>query len=402
MIELAGRSLALQLQELEEAWVRTSAPTSPEWGFSRWAARVAGVAGPPALQDGPVWSDLPANRWHEAPILAATGYELADGRLELAERWLAGGRRLRQRLALPSDRQSFFFRPLELLGVALGAHAVSDQDPSIATWLAQVVENGADLLGSERLPQVVVELVRMLQGGTSRWSPVAEPASLEDGALLLWASAAFPAMQWLARPLREVEADLVREAMLEPPRALDAARVALAWISLRIAGAHLIDVTIGSAGAGETTARLVHLLRRFPLMVRELQRRRAGREPMRVNDEYDVQYLLSGVLSLHFEEVLPEQWTPSYGGTQARIDFLLRAERTAVEAKMTRQGLGQREVVEQLVVDRDYYRTHPECDRLVCLVYDPELRIAQPLSVERDLSVETPLPTVVVVTPRGT
>jgi len=329
------------------------------------------------------------------------GHELADGRLELAEHWLAGGRRLRQRLALPSDRQSFF-RPLELLGVALGAQAVSDQDPSIATWLAQVVENGADLLGSERLPQVVVELVRMLQGGTSRWRPVAEPASLEDRALLLWASAAFPAMQWLQRPLPEVEADLVREAMLEPLRAPDAAPVVLAWISLRIAGAHLFDVAIGSAGAGETTARLVQLLRRFPLMVRELQRRRTGREPMRVNDEYDVQYLLGGVLNLHFEEVLAEQWTPSYGGTQARIDFLLRAERTAVEAKMTRNGLGQREVIEQLVIDRDYYRTHPDCDRLVCLVYDPELRIAQPLSVERDLSVETPLPTVVVVTPRGT
>jgi hypothetical protein len=94
--------------------------------------------------------------------------------------------------------------------VALGAQAVSDQDPSIATWLAQVVENGADLLGSERLPQMVVELVRMLQGGTSRSRPVGEPASLEDRALLLWSSAAFPAVQLLARPLDEVVADLVR------------------------------------------------------------------------------------------------------------------------------------------------------------------------------------------------
>jgi hypothetical protein len=84
------------------------------------------------------------------------------------------------------------------------------------------------------------------------------------------------------------------------------------------------------------------------------------------------------------------------------VDFLLRAERTVVEVKMTRKGLGQRDVVEQLVIDRDYYRTHPACDRLVCLVYDPGGRIRQPVIVERDLSVETPLPTMVVVTPQGT
>ena len=60
-------------------------------------------------------------------------------------------------------------------------------------------------------------------------------------------------------------------------------------------------------------------------MVLELQRQHDGRPPMAVADEYDVQELLRSVLNLHFDEVLPEQWTPSYGGTQGRIDVLLRA-----------------------------------------------------------------------------
>ena len=402
VIELTARSVALQLQELRSAWERTWAPTSPECGFSLWATQRAGLTAPVALGDEKPWSALGVQRWHEAPILAASGYALDAGDTDLAGNWLAGGSRLKQRPALPPDRQSFFFRPLELLGVALGAQAVRERDPSIAAWIDCVVDAGEDLLGEDLLPRVIMALVRLEGGRKPNWHPVAEPANCADRALLLWASAAFPAVQWLARPLPEVEAELLREAMLEPTQVGDAARAALAWISLRIAGAHLIDLTIGSGGAGETTKRLVMLLRRFPLLVRELQQRHGDRTPLAINDEYDVQDLLRGVLTLHFDEVLPEEWTPSYGGTQARVDFLLRAERTVVEVKMTRKGLGQRDVVEQLVIDRDYYRTHPACDRLVCLVYDPGGRIRQPVIVERDLSVETPLPTMVVVTPQGT
>lgn len=402
LMELVGRSVALQLQELRSAWARALSGISPEWGFSRWAAAKAGLPPPVAPADDVAWSALRTQRWFEAPILAASGYELDAGRMDFAERWLAGSQRLRQRSALPSDRQSFFFRPLEVLGIAAGAGAVRDHDPSVAKWLDHVVDKGEGLLGQELLPRVIVALVRLLGGRMPTWHPVAEPANCAERVLLLWASAAFPGVPWLARPLLEVEADLVREAMQEPLPAPDAARAALAWVSLRIAGSHLVDLTLQTHGARDSTARLVGLLRRFPLMVRELQHRHSGRTALAINDEYDVQDLLRGVLALHFDEVLPEEWTPNYAGAQSRMDFLLRAERTALEVKMTRRGLGQREVAEQLVIDRAYYHTHPNCDRLVCLVYDPEGRIRQPLALEQDLSSDTPLPTVVVVTPHGT
>jgi hypothetical protein len=57
-----------------------------------------------------------------------------------------------------------------------------------------------------------------------------------------------------------------------------------------------------------------------------------------------------------------------------------------VEAKMTRLGLGAKEVGEQLIVDIAHYQKHPGCKLLMCLVYDPSGRIGNPRGLENDLS----------------
>jgi REase_DpnII-MboI len=61
-----------------------------------------------------------------------------------------------------------------------------------------------------------------------------------------------------------------------------------------------------------------------------------------ITDEYDVQDHLHALLRLHFDDVREEEWTPSYGGARARMDFLLKRERKVVETKMTWAGLEQR------------------------------------------------------------
>ena len=66
-----------------------------------------------------------------------------------------------------------------------------------------------------------------------------------------------------------------------------------------------------------------------------------------MDDEYDVQDLMHAILRLHFDDVRPEEWTPSYAGKSSRIDFLLPGERTIIEVKMTRHGLGQKEVADE-------------------------------------------------------
>ena len=58
------------------------------------------------------------------------------------------------------------------------------------------------------------------------------------------------------------------------------------------------------------------------------------------------------------------------------MDFLLKREKVILELKRTRKGLDGREVGKQLVEDIAHYGTHPDCERLICFVYDPEHRIS--------------------------
>lgn len=131
---------------------------------------------------------------------------------------------------------------------------------------------------------------------------------------------------------------------------------------------------------------VVELCSRFPLVVRQLRHRHANRPTLEVKDEYDVQDLLHGILHLYFDDIRPEEWTPSYAGGSARMDFLLKREQTVIEVKKTREGLAAREVGDQLLIDIQRYQSHQNCKTLVCLVYDPEHRIANPRGLEDDLS----------------
>jgi hypothetical protein len=125
---------------------------------------------------------------------------------------------------------------------------------------------------------------------------------------------------------------------------------------------------------------------RFHTIVKQLAQRRDGRPTLRIEDEYDVQDLLHALLRLYFDDIRPEEWTPSYGGGSSRMDFLLKGHEIAVEVKMTRKGLLAKEVSEQLIIDAAKYRQHPECKTLVCLVYDPAGLVKNPRGIERDLA----------------
>jgi len=52
----------------------------------------------------------------------------------------------------------------------------------------------------------------------------------------------------------------------------------------------------------------------------------------------------------------------------------------------TRQGLGAKELGTELIEDIVRYKTHPSCKQLICFVYDPESRVANPRGIESDLS----------------
>ncbi|MGT4069294.1 UNVERIFIED_CONTAM: hypothetical protein I5919_10705 [Aeromonas hydrophila] len=131
---------------------------------------------------------------------------------------------------------------------------------------------------------------------------------------------------------------------------------------------------------------LDELVLRFHAVVVQLRSRHMERPTLDVNDEYDVQDLMHALLRLHFNDVRPEEWVPSYAGSASRTDFLLPEIDTVIEIKKTRSGLNAKSVGEQLIIDIAKYKKHPQCRRLVCFVYDPEGRVANPTGIESDLN----------------
>lgn len=110
------------------------------------------------------------------------------------------------------------------------------------------------------------------------------------------------------------------------------------------------------------------------------------RPVLEINDEYDIQYLFHALMLLFFEDVRPEEYTPSYAGANSRIDFLLKQEGAVVEIKMVRSNLGLKELRNQLLIDIASYRSHSDCKTFVAFVYDPKLLLKNPVSLESDLS----------------
>ncbi len=138
--------------------------------------------------------------------------------------------------------------------------------------------------------------------------------------------------------------------------------------------------------AADPLAPLERMLRRLPLVIRQLRWRQGDRPPFRIEDEKDLEDLLRALLPLHFDDVRPECRTPRYAaGT--RTDLLLAAERAALTVKVVRPPFEASRLAEQLGEDADYYRGRPDCGVLVALVYDPEGTLHEPRGMEAAWSI---------------
>ncbi len=125
---------------------------------------------------------------------------------------------------------------------------------------------------------------------------------------------------------------------------------------------------------------------KFHQVVKQLRKRHNNAETLDVQNEYDVQDLLHSLLRIHFDDIVPEDYTPSYAGVNSRIDFILPQEKIAIETKMTRKGLDRKRLISELNDDIAFYQKHPNCNVLYILVYDPEERIENPRGIESELN----------------
>ncbi len=131
------------------------------------------------------------------------------------------------------------------------------------------------------------------------------------------------------------------------------------------------------------------IFEKFSSVVSKFQTRRTNlkkrKEALVIEDEYDVQYILGGLLSIFFDDIREEEWAPSCAGSSKRMDYLLKKEEIVVEVKCTRKGLKDKELGEQLLIDIANYKNHANCKTLFCFIYDNSKLIRNPIGLISDL-----------------
>jgi hypothetical protein len=131
---------------------------------------------------------------------------------------------------------------------------------------------------------------------------------------------------------------------------------------------------------------VVLILRRMGQICKPLVARRRGRAGIDVTDEYDLQDLVETVLRTLYDDVRPEERTPSSAGSSSTIDFYVRESALAVEVKVATATHREKQIKEELLVDRNDYRTHASVRAVVAVVFDIASVYRNPRGFEVDLS----------------
>lgn len=398
-----SHSLEASTRELAESLRTLSSWSSPGIGFCASVLRLSRSES--LLATPPVNWTVPALAHDEAPGLATMGYLLASGSTANAgilPRWNDGFGRVRDRDPLPRDRQTFLHRPVELLGVIQGALATS----SPTDWIKAALLKRPSLANADSFQSTVgAWAARALGLDMGIGYTAAEQGSLDALGLLivLIRENVLPMpRQFQPTTLPEIQ-DIFLARLLEGASAsLDECRAAAVLAGLRVSRVDRLSAELQAAGTMDRALRdvlllLEHTSRRFEHFARQLNKRYAQRAGFPFKDEYDVQDAFHAILRLHFEDVRPEEHTPSVAGKSGRLDFLLPRYRVAVETKMTRKGLGRAELLRELGEDCIRFKKHPDVSHLFCFVYDPQKICDNPAAVETDLSSDVNHPKVHVV-----
>ena len=127
------------------------------------------------------------------------------------------------------------------------------------------------------------------------------------------------------------------------------------------------------------------VIRGLPRAMQPFIHRRKGAQPLCFSSEYDIQDLLHALLRTWLSDIRPEEFSPSYAGSNTRMDFLLPVHNIVIETKRVRDKGHASKVGDELIIDIEHYRKHPNADHLWCVIYDPELYISNPKGLVNDL-----------------
>jgi hypothetical protein len=262
-------------------------------------------------------------------------------------------------------------------------------------WLKAILNEGAARLPEHSRAHYLGAVAANQIGvtWTMHSTPRLQDLSLATLSLLYWliGQQALATNIGLAVNEQELAAAVLRMALLNQNHCDDLADAGLILYATESTIERTIHTSVEETwkaprNAQAATALVRAICDRFTIFANALTGRHDDRATISITDEYDVQDLLGALLKLHFTDVRPEEWTPSYAGNASRMDFLLKPEQIVVEAKMTRKGLGQKELVTQLAEDILRYRSHQDCKALICFVYDPTGKCNNPTALENDLT----------------
>ncbi len=369
----------------------------PATGFAFMTCTLSG-ANFPAFMSEPL-RRTSALSLRRTPELAAYGFAASRCDEKTRSEWLDGLAHLRGREILTADRQSFVSSPQEVLGIAsgiVGFECPQDDRAWYAETLCRAILEG-HLSGtvSRLAASVALEQMRSRAVAPSREQIDLAPLRTPD---LITVTA----IQLCYQPDTLPSAGTLAEALFR--RCLESSvpiNDALEAIVLSVVARRVAEKTAVTEAA-DPVEFIINLCRRFPLFARQMQSRQRSRIPLVAEDEYDVQDMLHAILRLSFDDVRAEEHTPSYASNSSRLDFYLPSQRIVLEAKMTRKGLGQRKVVDELLIDVGRYGSMSKVDTLICVIYDPLGECRNPAAIESDIENSgSRLKVRVVVCPRG-
>lgn len=130
---------------------------------------------------------------------------------------------------------------------------------------------------------------------------------------------------------------------------------------------------------------LTVIIRGLPRAIQPLVHRRKDSPVLSFSTEYDIQDLLHSQLRPWVADIRPEEFTPSYAGSNTRMDFLLPTHQLVIETKRVRDKYHAKKIGDELIIDIAHYQRHPAAAHLWCVIYDPELYISNPSGVISDL-----------------
>lgn len=247
MMTPVGAGFGQQLDRFKAVVTKGWAWPSPSIGFSLYVFDAVQEKAPFASGE---LTPPDTNRLQEAPVLAAVGYTLALRDVEqsdfLLDRWAEGFDRLSSRKVFTPDRESFVYRPLELLGISLGASRNSAITPASKEWFRKVLDEGEQKLTCGGLWQALLGSCAA-QAVEKPWHRIVIPEPglmpVHELALTRWLFDAYPTVfdQGRSTSAASVEQALIEQCATANVTPHDASHASLFYFSLRRAVERLLS-----------------------------------------------------------------------------------------------------------------------------------------------------------------